>query len=239
MTGNTVKLLDALMDFKWKEALWGLTMLAAYVGGGALYQAVVLQTSNDKDKVKDAVVDSNHRTCRALNTVARLSLLIFGMADVVHFGWLQPRLGPLSQWRLPILSLGFGLINAASTNLLGGVTNAITGHWTKIGLGLTETLLLRLQQNKTTLPQLQQLQHQSSAAVSFSTSAWGLTTFVTCLVSTSVLLRAMESQSFSWLSWNRLPPMGFTLGLVYAALLTGYSHYLKETTPQSSAAAEP
>lgn len=73
--------------------------------------------------------------------VARVAFVLFGVSNLMGL--------QRDMWRLiPPLALGFGMINAATVDALGAVTNAVTGHWTKIGVGMAERALFNKNNNK-------------------------------------------------------------------------------------------
>jgi hypothetical protein len=157
----------------------------------------------------------------------QLIVIAFGLSDWIDYGLFPQQAFPV--WRLPPLAFGFGMINAASGHLFGGaVTNAITGHMSKLGMGLAESLLMMAGGSSSSKS------HPSSSAL-LRTTAWGLATFCLSLVTTLGLLRVVEGQqeqSTSWLILERLPPLGLSLGLVYGTLFTGYSKYLMRLSEQ-------
>jgi uncharacterized membrane protein YoaK (UPF0700 family) len=189
MTGNTVRCMDALVDGKLDSFLKHANMITSYVAGSFLFST--LKHTRQKYNLKTPT----------LIWVARLAPVLFGLSDV--FG---SSLGNKQRdvvLRLPILALGFGMINAAANDAVGTVTNAVTGHWTNVGLGTVERLIIPSQTPKGWIISLKVIG-----------------TFVLSLLATNVVYRWLETKP---LLLSRLPPLGLGLGAVYFALLTWYS----------------
>jgi uncharacterized membrane protein YoaK (UPF0700 family) len=194
MTGNTVRCMDALAD--WNLGMVGLygSMIVSYVTGGALFRVLEYGTRQTYH-----LQASNY----LLVWVARVSLVLFCLSDLIGVH--------RDLWRLPFLALGCGLINAAANDTVGTVTNAVTGHWTKIGLGTGEGLLL---------PSLSK-ENVAVNSRNSSSSVKGVSAFVVSLLGTNVVYRWLE-RTQPWLL-SRLPPLGTSLGVSYALLFGWYS----------------
>jgi uncharacterized membrane protein YoaK (UPF0700 family) len=203
MTGNTVRCMDALAD--WNLGMFGLhgSMIVSYVTGGALFR--VMEYTSSTRQTYQHLQASNNRLLLAW--VARVSLVLFCLSDIVGVH--------RDLWRLPFLALGCGLINAAANDTAGTVTNAVTGHWTKIGLGTGEALLL---------PSLSKENVPTTTTTTTTTnrsSVKGVSAFVVSLLGTNVVYRWLE-RTQPWLL-SRLPPLGTSLGVSYALLFGWYS----------------
>ena len=220
MTGHTVKVLDALAGWMWEDALWGTTMIVSYFLGGTLYKIIQLlqqpqlqQLQPSKDNPSQTAVIPN-----TLMAVARWSMVWFCMSDL-----LEGRLGVAhSLWRLPLLSVGFGMINAATMDIWGAVTNAVTGHWTKMSTGLAEGLVLG----------------SNGVGQASKMSAACMASFAISLMATSGLMQWLGRSATTGnigsglarvqsIILERLPPLGTTLGLIYGVLFTGYARYYR------------
>ena len=177
MTGNTVRCMDALADM----ALLG-SMILSYISGGALFQLIPKAAEKGKSY--------SH-----LAWVAGIALFVLGLSDFVAVTF--------DRWRMPLLAIGFGLINAAANDSVGSVTNAVTGHWTKIGLGTAERLVFPDQKSK-----------------DWTKSIKVVGTFMVSIFTTTITYKWLETQP-SILS--RLPPLGTSLGFAYAMLFCWYS----------------
>jgi uncharacterized membrane protein YoaK (UPF0700 family) len=201
MTGNTIRGLDALADGYVSTAMMHGSLILAYVAGGALFKFLdVLYQQRQQEK--ENAVGSSSSTLSSNNLllvwVARVAFVLFGVSDLMGC--------KRDMWRLPPLALGFGMINAATMDVLGVVTNAVTGHWTKIGVGMAERALLKSDTNNNK---------------GYRTSLQTVGTFVSSMLVTNLVYRWLETQAPMLLS--RLPPLGMSLGVLYTSLLTWYS----------------
>eukprot|EP00980_Cylindrotheca_fusiformis_P014933 scaffold4083_cov95-Cylindrotheca_fusiformis.AAC.2 len=124
MTGNTVRCMDALAEMKWNKVLLYSGMIASYVSGSALYK--FLDT---------AEVFPPNKKLPNLVWLSRITLGIFCVSDFL--GLYRDTL------RLIPLAIAFGMINTATQEAIGAVTNAATGHYGKIGFGLGEVLAMK------------------------------------------------------------------------------------------------
>lgn len=180
MTGNTIRVGTAIVDFRWAEALFFGSVIVSYSLGAALLRGIDIQNKKH---------DARRHT---LVAVAPVALAIFCLADLISL--IFPKTFPF------ILALGFGLINAASLDTTKVVTNAASGHWQSVGLGLADAILLK----------------QKSQAV--KTNFRVLFSFLVSII--------FSSAAHYWLTlnpWVRLPPVGVSFGVLYATLLTWYA----------------
>lgn len=199
MTGNTVRLWDSIAGMQWKDcALYGL-MLVAYIGGAISYRLTDILT-------RSSLESRTRNVPTLLKYVAKFSLITLVLSDLISM-YILPRYNLDPLWRLPWMSLSFGMINAAANEAFGVVTSAMTGHWTKFGLGTAEVLLLAREESG----------HQ--------TSTRGLTAFSLSALITFFLYRWVET-AIPWLI-TKLPPMGLCIGLVYAMAFHWYAQYLQ------------
>ena len=109
------------------------------------------------------------------------------------------------------MAVAFGMINAATQESIGAVTNAVTGHYGKIGLGIGENLFLQLKKDS---------DGKSVNNTPFFTSLQGVCSFGGSLILTNLVFQWIE-RKHTWLL-SRLPPFGMTLGILYYLLLTWY-----------------
>jgi uncharacterized membrane protein YoaK (UPF0700 family) len=104
----------------------------------------------------------------------------------------------------PILAIGFGLINAAAVDATKVVTNAVSGHCMNVGLGLADAVLLQ------------------PPGKAMKTSFRVLVSFLASII--------VSSAGHHWLTlnpWVKLPPVGASFGVLYAALLIWYATSLQ------------
>lgn len=229
ITGHTVKVLDAIARWQWKDAGWGTAMILSYVLGGTLYKTIHLlqerrqPQQQPQEQQQQQQHASIHVIPNTLTAVARWVAVWFSLSDFVAIHLLSGDHANIL-WRLPLLSVGFGMINAAISDIWGTVTNAVTGHWTKIGTGFAEGMLLG----------------PKSIGQASKMSVACMVVFIMSLITTSGLLQGLagvigstttsSSSSSSGrvlrsILFHRIPPLGTTLGLVYGAVFTGYARY--------------
>jgi uncharacterized membrane protein YoaK (UPF0700 family) len=227
MTGNTVKCITALSDFQWTTAGSIGMYILCYSLGGTLNRFLDLwaaqrrqhnhQIASLKENLPSSSLSSSP-SARNLPWVARLALVLFVCADFMACK-IQQGIAVL-----PVMSLAFGLINAAALDELGCATNAVTGHCTTMGLGFAEHVLF------TSWPFTSHTLKSRSSDMSpganksskekFITSLQGTTAFVLSVFLTGVVYRWVTAQGPS--ITGLLPPLGTSFGLAYLALMTWY-----------------
>jgi uncharacterized membrane protein YoaK (UPF0700 family) len=192
MTGNTVRSMTFLADLEFEKALFHAALIASYVAGGGLF--TIMDVISNKKTNNELQKDSKS----TLPLVAGVGLVLFCGSDVLNKLMVNARAG------LPILALGYGMINAATLNVVGTVTNAITGHWTKVGLGVGDYLVDPKQ--KGAFPTI---------------SAGCVLAFCLSVVSTGIVFNRIVARPTLL---ARMPPFGTSFGLLYAILLIWYSN---------------
>lgn len=130
VTGNSIRLALSLADAKWSTAVYFAAIVSGYMTGGTVFASI------------DWYLNQHHRddtkavqSMRALSAMAPASLIAFGLVDILRLVLHDPK------WVLPLLAIGFGMINAAVLDATSIVANAVTGHFTKIGVGLANVAL--------------------------------------------------------------------------------------------------
>ena len=129
MTGNTIRFATSLAESQWVDALFHMTLIATYVVGVGIFRAIDLTLRYEKE-----AKESEHHL---LVVVAPLIVSLFMLADVVSHFVRNDRI------HAPILSLGFGIMNAASADATGGtMLYAMTGHINRCGKCLVDYVML-------------------------------------------------------------------------------------------------
>lgn len=129
LSGNTIKLATALGELRTIDAFFFLGVVVSHGLGNLFYRSIV-QYHQHKDKVNQHVASRRSAT--------PIILALFSTSDFIfHTRSLQ------TEFRTHIfpLALGFGLLNSATTDALGGTnTFAMTGHLSKIMQGTSDRL---------------------------------------------------------------------------------------------------
>lgn len=131
MTGNTVKCLTAATEMQWVEMLFYATMVASYTAGAASFRMVDILNEKRGGKRGKEYEGS---TLRVLGGIL-LPVFAFSEGLVQILRW--PAVSVAFLW-----SFGNGIVNASAMNAMGVVTNAVTGHWNRIGVASMDKLLL-------------------------------------------------------------------------------------------------
>ena len=198
MTGNTVRSMSFLADLEFEKALFHVALVVSYVTGGGLFSILDAKVSTSNKTNNKLQKDSKS----TLRLVAGIGLTLFCGSDLLNQRMANARAG------LPILALGYGMINAATLNAVGAVTNAITGHWTKVGLGVGDYLV-------------DQRKGGSSKRLFPTTSAGCVAAFCLSVLLTGMMFNRIVARPTLL---ARMPPFGTSFGVLYAILLTWYSN---------------
>jgi uncharacterized membrane protein YoaK (UPF0700 family) len=188
MTGNVVRFATSVAESQWADALFHISLITSYVVGVGLFRIIEWNMRDIK-----ATDESNHEL---LVVVAPLIVTLFILADVVaHFVANERK-------HAPILSLGFGIINAASGDATGGtILYAMTGHINRMGRTLVDYLVLS----------------KGKCYKSFKSHL----RIVTCFAA-GIALSVKAAQYLLPLMSSFQPPMATTFGLLFAALFIWY-----------------
>jgi len=182
MTGNTVRCWGALCQGATTEGCLYASMILSYVLGGSLYRILEKSQSNN----------SSGRSLTTRRLVLCISSSLFLLSDAIG------RWRDLS--RLPVMALSFGLLNAAANVVTGTVTNAVTGHWTKVGVGLGDWMSGG---KRNDLPWV---------------SLGSVTSFVSGLFLANTAYRFFHSSRLLF------PPLGVSLAVLYSMAWLWYDH---------------
>ena len=109
MTGNVISFAISIAEARLADALFFISLIAAFVGGVSAY------------RLMDVKLESS-------STAAALTIaILLALTDLLVLRW------PGSRWAFLSATTGFGLVNAASAQTTGVVTNMVTGHLQKLG----------------------------------------------------------------------------------------------------------
>ena len=131
MTGNTFRAMCALGTAQWAETAFHVSLLLAYVLGVAAYRALDLRQVRPVTcphplasiiRRGAPVCAFSFRQVSARRVVAPAVLALFALRDVAAL------LLPGTRWHMLLLVLGFGLVNALSSEELGAVTCMAPPH---------------------------------------------------------------------------------------------------------------
>lgn len=185
MTGCTFRAATSLVEGSWINAAVDISIILSFIAGTGCFRLVEIKQEQKKFPLPLAVAVS--------------SSAAFCLSDVFYCNFKSTRI--LSRLACPLMAFGFGIMNAFSSTVLGVVTSAATGHYTKIGLGCAEAALLGQNNNS-------------------QTSQLYLKAFISSVLFVSILCRQFTTR------WTGLvlPPLGCTLALLYSALFAWYSY---------------
>jgi Protein of unknown function (DUF1275) len=248
MTGNTIKLMDLIAAGRWTDASYYAVIVPAYVVGAGLctilnrLDLTWLGLGGPSDEAFQHLQPP--RRLRSPQEISVLRVVAVGCVVLFLAGEVAGRIvpgGAADPWRLPFFACAFGLLNAATLAAINIVTNAVTGHWIAVGVGMADdwpTLLNRQNSNLTSArdddsaaapdgpagqePQSgNQKKWQSSMSVAIS--------FLVAIIVTSLLynecLREVQHHPDWPLAYIFIhgPPMGVIFSIVYATLLYWYT----------------
>lgn len=147
----------------------------------------------------------------------------------------DPSANDFRRWRLPVFACAFGLINAATLAAIHIVTNAVTGHWIAVGLGVADDLPVLLNRQSSN-PNISDRSNDTEGTIQskapkkgWKTSVSVTVSFIGSIVLTSILynecLRQLKHHP-DWLLailYRNAPPMGILFALLYTSLLYWYT----------------
>jgi hypothetical protein len=172
-----------LVEGSWSAAALDVGIILSFITGTACFRLIETKQASTTFPLPLAVALSS-------STAFCLSDVFYCQSSV------------LSRLVCPLLAFGFGILNAFSTTVLGVVTSAATGHYTEIGLGCAEAILLGENKNA-----------QTSQAY--------LKGFVSSVLLVSILYRQLTTR---WTGLIVPPPLGVLLALIYTTVFAWYSY---------------
>jgi uncharacterized membrane protein YoaK (UPF0700 family) len=227
MTGNTVKLVEAMLYGRWNKILYFSSMILLYMVGGSIF-VQWKDYANTKTTLSSSSFDNTPPISPAQQLVEYRSTLTRGVA-LLSMGTLIASdllFGGIQATRLPLLGMAFGILHAYAIDLIGVIPFAMTGHLTKIGIGLTKDYILGEKKSIIKEPTAYQTTPQTPPSTprynprGYQTSIRGLSVFMgMALLANIVLSLAAKSIRLSTLLQSRL---GTTLALSYGLLLRWY-----------------
>ena len=121
MTGNTIRFATALAESRLKDAFFYVSLISSYAIGVGMFRVMDLKMRHGNDTKM-----TGESPLQILTTVAPVVAVLFVLADAVSHFFANNRI------HAPLLSMGFGLTNAATADATGGtILYAMTGHITK------------------------------------------------------------------------------------------------------------
>jgi len=131
MTGNTIRFATALAESRWTDAFFHISLILSYIVGVGIFRVMDLNLLNGDNMAGES------SSQKLLTAVAFMIVALFGLADVVSHFFANNRV------HAPLLSIGFGIMNAASADATGGtILYAMTGHITKLGRSYVDYWML-------------------------------------------------------------------------------------------------
>lgn len=236
MTGNSIRGTLAASRGDAHQALFFAAVVLSYLLGASIYRVLDLfllsQSSDLSGAAQEAAGKSqfDRHKLRNLAWTSPLSLAVFCASDVAY-RWMRRRASATAimtiMIRLSSLAIGFGMVNAAAQESLNTVTNAATGHITRLGLGVVDRALLwRVGGGRKTAglgservrPVSPVVAAARSSAEPTSTSCLFLAVLISSLAVSSVASRRR------WIPLDELDPvLGTLFGALYATLLFWYT----------------
>ena len=136
MTGNTIRFASALANAQWMDAAFGFSLLLSYSVGAGICRLVDLKLRQRRQRQEGnqqlVAKNTSSPESQLCVAVAPLVLVLFALADLVA-------LTVHNRIYAPILSIGFGIVNAASSAATGGtILYAMTGHFMKLASSAVE-----------------------------------------------------------------------------------------------------
>ena len=127
--GNTIKLATALGEMKGVDTLVFLGILSMYALGCLLFRTFIHINQNKMN-------EAPHLAAR--DSIAPVALALFALSDFIFY---KKSLQTGFRGHVLPLALGFGLLNSATTDAMGGtITFAMTGHVSKVAQGTSDWL---------------------------------------------------------------------------------------------------
>ena len=240
MTGNTIRLATALAECRMRDSWFFASLILSYTGGVTL-AGIIEQVSVPPWQDHEKQQNQQSQQQLALRQAQSSSLYMVALAALFFLSapdWIAPLLQVTdlldptpSPWAFSCFAVGFGLVNAATMNVLHGtVTNAATGHYTKLGRAAADAIVEHWK-NKFASPSAKLItptaadhtnnQHQEQRTIE-NTSARFLIIFMGSMVVSSwvhngVLANLNRSRV------HRFPlSLGTALGILYALVLGWY-----------------
>jgi uncharacterized membrane protein YoaK (UPF0700 family) len=185
MTGGFIRTATAISNGVWQTALYDMSLVLSYASGCTIYRFFDIHHKSREDSPSALPV-----------SIAAAALLAFLVGDIMN------QMLPMSSGKsmAPFFALGFGLVNAFSMNTVGAVTNAATGHLTRVSVGIADTITF--------------------GAPTKNCSPRYILSFFGSILATSLLCNQAADTPLNAL---RLLPLGSCIGSIYAAILVWYS----------------
>ena len=221
MTGNTVRCMDSVAQMKFYSAFQYATLIGSYIIGSGIPKALDnIATNNNNNSNSNSKLNLFGKERPTLVNVGRIALVVLGLSDFISTESVSGLL-----YKLSVMAFAFGMINAVTQTETGTVTNAVTGHWGKIGEGAANRLFLpksttRFPNNTPT--------NNKAANMSLRCT---ITFMVSIVASTLVMIGSEKYLSSATKPGNnvlRIPPIGITLGLLYNILFDWYCRVPKD-----------
>jgi uncharacterized membrane protein YoaK (UPF0700 family) len=243
-TGNTFKCFTAATEMQWKQASFLAAMIACYTvgsGGFRFIDNAFQKQRNPKHnrqrrRRRRTSITADHSEPLVVSTTSSLSLLsflllpLFGLSDILvsHV---------LPHWPSSIVAfcwaLGSGMVNTAALHSMGVVTNAVTGHWSKIGIALADGIVSRKvddadaggdDRTPTNSNNHNHNNNNHSKAFTMSRNVIAATAISICVTNVFVKGVALSPRrgGILQLMQSNLPPSGLVIGLLYFCLFQWY-----------------
>ena len=141
MTGNVIRSSTALVEGNWRRAAKHGSMVVGYSLGAALFRVIDILVKRRRRGEDKELISGKHGSSASVAAPVGAGLLI--LAE--YLNCVSSTNGLYLNLHLPILSLSFGLMNSASMDVFGSITNAMTGHVGNIGKGIADRIIWKLE----------------------------------------------------------------------------------------------
>lgn len=193
MTGNTIRFATAVAEARILDALFHASLITSYAVGVGIFRVLDI-------KVRHGEKEASSSSQQLLTTVAPIILALFVLADMLAHWFDNNRI------HAPLLSVGFGIMNAASADATGGtILYAMTGHITRMGRNIVDYFMLS----------------KPKCLQSFKSRL----RIVACFAA-GIALSVKAAQYMMVLSSSVQPPLWTTAGVAFAALFLWYGNTL-------------
>uniref|UniRef100_A0A7S2UH02 DUF1275 domain-containing protein n=1 Tax=Attheya septentrionalis TaxID=420275 RepID=A0A7S2UH02_9STRA len=131
MTGNTINLSISIGERRYRDAAWRGSLIFSYSMGLIFFRYLDVRCRD-----RWTYQGKGRGSASTASAIAPIILTLFGLHDLLALGK-----GPDFRNHVPLIAVGFGILNAASTEIGLAPSCFMTGHITKVATGLADSFL--------------------------------------------------------------------------------------------------